>query len=848
MPSKRRFTSLFILAAVAALPGCDSCNPPPAVHGLDAGNQPVDCTQDSNYSVDTAEAIVAGEPRQGTLCQKNDEDFYSLQTGPDDHILELHLWNETTFTNVDLQAAVYNASGEGITGMVLTAPNGAGTVTDIRSAFTVQPGTVYYIGVRDALHDEHDPQNPYFLEITLLAEPDSHEPNNAVETPTTGACNGQTVTGLIASTGDEDWYRCTASGKPARLKIKLEAGAELGWVPILRVGFADQQTILDRELTPLGDGSFGYDGAIAVVRTEADNSIRAAEGEVFIQVRSGDPSAYNHEATGAYQLTLSTDTGPGADTEPAERNDTAGSATSISVSPGNQTAATGFLATFGDVDWYKIDAPGDEAAYYAEVTLELPADGAVPPDRNLDRVGSKIEIYAARLHVSNTNSLEVVTGCTPAGTYVHTLNPCATTGIDDQCSGAHADLNRLRCLPGPFCGHMQQSEIIMQGASETRVPMAATHKTSVAIRRNFPTFVAVSQFQGDDYYHEQQPYTLTVKMEADPDAFEPDDLPPELNMEARYSSPSQKVRECSFNRLRANPTQDYNESEVCPRPEWSCPPVDAGVDPDGSPIDAGNPDTCGFYPKPTPGCLPWEDQSDLDSVDGGTAPENPYHTIDCSSVSAQTFTATGHLSYVGDRDFFFFNLPPGNTGLDISWTMNPGSSDTEMGVFIFSQNELKLGFTNRTIGPMGIQVAGTCETAGDCCFGSLDQCNEAEYYCNSGTCSQPRHCTSNSQCGEDHLCFDEACFLDVDNHTYNVNQTYDRCAVALACDFRGEYGNPWAIEVTDLGQNDYDLDSTYTVTIVATCDCPMNCTYCDYMINQHADWLEYGGACDESTR
>ena len=803
------WTSIVSLALAAS--ACSNCDPPIDV-SKDASNQSVDCVIDSLYDAQSAAEILPNSPVEGTICPQgfDDRDYYRLTTGPNDGILELHLWNDTGFTSLDLRAAILLEDGTG-TPMAFSNPDGTGSATDIRGAFGVSPNTTYIIEVSDEGGDDGDPSNPYHLEIALSPQPDSHEANDSAATATVDACTGQALTGYLATRGDEDFYQCTASSDPARLKLHFSASANLGWQPHLHVANDQGQALLDIEPTAEEDGSYDYLTAIAITRTESNaadpnlNQIFAHHGPITISLHDVSGELFNFDSsTGAYQLSLTVDTGPSSDSEPAQRNDGPGTATQISAG----STSSGFLASIGDVDWYRID-PGRSDGVL-ELELTMPADGVVATGINQDRVGVNFEVYDARLSITGTDQFGTTTACTVGPTNAVGAPRCDNFNpSNDQCSNAHGDQPTL-CFPGSFCAEARYSKLLMQGTDSSGVPRAASLKTAVAIRSGHPVFVALRFFQGQ-VYQDGQAYTLRSQAFAEPDSHEPNDLPPALNREARYSSSSGSIRACNSDHFSFANLGSYSGAPACEHPTWTCPPAEDG----GSGLDV-----CDFSNTSTGGCLPWSDNS---SSDGGMIGDNPYSSLDCSTAGSGSYHVTGYLSYVGDRDYYTFSLPPGDIEVNIDLQgSGVSSTNIESAVFLWAGGSMKGSFVDTQ--RASTTSARTCDDWLDCCD-NIYECDPAEVPCSGGFCAPPDRCQSNTDCPDSYLCIDQRCFADTEDHAV-PNVTFGpeggNCLVAKTC----SDANPWLIEVTDNGLNDYDLNMQYSLTVRWSCNCPDTCGYC----------------------
>ncbi|MBN2358194.1 MAG: hypothetical protein JXR83_01995, partial [Deltaproteobacteria bacterium] len=429
--------------------------------------------------------------------------------------------------------------------------------------------------------------------------------------------------------------------------------------------------------------------------------------------------------------------------------------------------------------------------------------------------------------------------CDPGPAESVGLSACSTSLLgSDDCANAHGQQS-LICLPGGVCGEMRFSTLLLQGADDNRVPLAASRSVGIAMRTpGVPTFIKVSHF-GGTVYHETQPYTLHINVVNDPDPHEPNDLPPALNREARYSSGAREIRSCNINHFTVQNIGTYSGPAACTNPGTiTCP--DGGPCPDAAQA----------------GCLPWNDNS---GVDGGTTSGgNPYTTINCTGAGSPSYTATGYLSFYGDRDYYSFTLPPGDIEVNVEFSSSTGSTGIETALFVFTSGgrSLKASYVDARRGRT--EQGPECTTWMDCCLGSVVECVREDRPCVADEDGEGAHCQitsgclSNTDCCPpenprcDYICVGEQdnqfCFQDTESHgapDFDFGYVGGDCILARLC----SDGNPWIIEVTDNGQNDYDLAMQYTMRVSAQCSCdPSRCSYCSAP-------LDYGGrTCEHPSR
>ena len=174
-------------------------------------------TNEPNGSAASATPIQIGTPQTGYVACRGDEDWYSIDI-PDGQLLSIQL--SSAVATYEPTVRVYDPAGELLVDE--TNPSGSVQPTDI-NRFQVLPGSGNYsIVVSDDDNEHADPNVPYTLTVTLVADSDPNEPNNHPDeatplsaTPVTcGADFGSALstTGTIGSPGDDDWFVLPLSG------------------------------------------------------------------------------------------------------------------------------------------------------------------------------------------------------------------------------------------------------------------------------------------------------------------------------------------------------------------------------------------------------------------------------------------------------------------------------------------------------------------------------------------------------------------------------------------------------------------------------------------------------------
>lgn len=294
------------------------------------------------------------------------------------------------------------------------------------------------------------------------------------------------------------------------------------------------------------------------------------------------------------------------------------------------------------------------------------------------------------------------------------------------------------------------------------------HRMAYPLRNNRPHFIVVNEF-GDDSFQESGGYTINFTVSDDTDPGEVgDDFLVPNLEEAGYQNQFDLRRQIQESKPRARVA------------------------------DTGFPPVCADT-TPAAGCL------DLEAVDNpvgfGFDPER----VACSDTeaAAQTVVLTGRLTYEGDRDFFHLqNFPEkGYFGIEIDYSIS-GATPNEMAIFVHGQGTLIASTLRATEGAYCGELACTADGCGP------------------------------EVCQDDEVCVDERCWSDGPSNAggsfqFGPQSTNNECIV------EGPLNEaPVHIEVVDNGLNDFDLNTSYTLTVTIRCGCPAECdTGQDYCQN-----------------
>jgi hypothetical protein len=163
--------------------------------------------------------------------------------------------------------------------------------------------------------------------------------------------------------------------------------------------------------------------------------------------------------------------------------------------------------------------------------------------------------------------------------------------------------------------------------------------------------------------------------------------------------------------------------------------------------------------------------------------------VDCSAAGAGpvSLTATGRLTYEGDRDYFRFDVPARSYfALEFTYdATGPGDTPVELALFVHNSR--------------GDVISNTLETP------------------QTGS-----DCLSSIECDEGSICVDENCWAEGDANATFSNHTFP--GAGGECSFISPFdAPPYFLEIVDNGINDFDSDLTYSFTVDILCGCPDAC-------------------------
>lgn len=446
------------------------------------------CPWDDLTSVDEAQDVDLGEEISGYLCPLDDADYYAFTLSSDQSMVQIDVVLEAIATAINPVYIIYDSDGSAKAQSDQT--ESASTIAPLSIIHQLDPGD-YVLQVHDQGRDATDNYHPYLLTITGLSDNDDNEPNDDAENAK--SLSGDTE-GYLSYRGDEDWYSITASANEI-LKVSLSVSE----------GIAPAYTIVDES------------GNEVVSRTNEASELEfqeplSAAGTYYLIVHQREEDELEFDPEQAYELTIEQVSDP--DTN--EPNDNAGEATVLSASvtcssEWNTMTATGYIASSGDSDWYRIGL-ADSVNAVVDVEVDFNNAGSLPEDfqasvRIVRPAAGNACSEDQDCHELQQNTCSEDLDCSGIG------NTCSSNGM---CSGASA------CLPGGVCG----ANIISRtsAALETSDPEydPGAPETPGNIKAGAPLFgvdsiyVVVEDYKGDSLSVDHA-YSLTVRIAKDTD-------------------------------------------------------------------------------------------------------------------------------------------------------------------------------------------------------------------------------------------------------------------------------------------------------------------------------------------
>jgi hypothetical protein len=679
-----------------------------------------DCEVDLLFSAATAEEITLGETANGVLCPARDTDWFRFDVANPGSIIVVHLWMDTALTPVEPGYSIVTGADSPTGISARDEDKSAGEPVDFTGAHRVEAAGAYIIKIADVEGFDDRIDGANPYHLTVEVVADPDGfEPNESDDDATPVTPGTAVSGLIATNGDQDWYAVPVEADARIIDVTLTTPADFALALTATVIEPDGLTVVDTQ--PLAPAAEGATTRLARLRVPG---IGTTGTRHFVRIVEDTGAASESDpALGTYELLVDVIADPDAQ-ELGGRNDLPERATLVS---GDQSF-TGTVATLGDQDYFRVDPPVGTTSQNPRVLIaEVTFSGDVP------------DVVQPQLRVVTANP-ERADGQLPS---------CA------NCPG----------VCGPLAGGAT-------GCLETYLQRLMTTQTSLRVafplRTLRPVFVVVNDFS-DDGYQTNTSYAITFSVVDDPDPGEigEDYLIPNLQT-ATYDNSEELEAQVYLSRQRArNISFPFVESCVPPDVQivdGGAVVVDAGP---GCQADAGcvEPTCQTVIPVPAPG-------------PGGQIP----YTVACNGQEYST-TASGRLGYLGDRDFFRFNLPEsGYWAIDLTYDMST-TTPVELTLFVHDGSQV-IGSTLEA--PITL---GECVSSTDCPAGSV--------------------------------CVDERCWGESESNPGFNDHIFPSPSQCLFMHVNGE--RPAYLEITDNGINDFDLDMAYNVNVRVRCGCPSTC-------------------------
>lgn len=480
-----------------ALIGCKSDAPSgPTNTDLDDTLGPCDWDKDNDVP-EGATAVTLDMPLEGFVCPLSDQDWFSLSIPEGADLLKVDLQQAGPNASINPVYTVFATDGEAI----VAAPNNTESAA-VDAPLIVVHGLdagEYFIRVMDQANDRMDKSHPYTLTVSALTDKDTHEPNN--DAASAAATSGGDLTGYLSFRGDEDWYKIEST---ARGLLQVAMSTASGAAPSYRIVNAEGDIVVERK-NDKGIASYDFYDSLADA------------GIYNIVVYFEDPLRFDTEVS--YEMNLSI--APDPDTN--EGNDTPDEATRLSDTPiacgatwSEWVTSTGYIASSGDIDWYKVDLTGTENGLI-EVEVVFADQNAMP--ENMEPSVRLIYPVAGDTCFAHQECQELNTTCTVDIDCSKLGNTCLNSGY---CAGSGS------CMPGGNCGATliaatSAVEVSSNPDASTTHPNRGTVRVAAPLFGETEMYIAVEDYQGNAQSATAQ-YTVRVRVTTETDTHEPSEV------------------------------------------------------------------------------------------------------------------------------------------------------------------------------------------------------------------------------------------------------------------------------------------------------------------------------------
>ena len=293
-----------------------------------------------------ATKITSGKTVKAMVSHRGDEDWYVIE-GKIDQIIDVRMDNGTAAKSaVDYSIGLYDRTGSRF---YTDWHRGEEGPTSFHVRMRIPATGPVYLCVWDRDGDDYESEQFYEITATVLDPLDRNEPNYTDFPHETAdshrarlVSSGETVTALLETMDDTDWYRIEAK-EGQIVDVKLDN------VPVLRSGLQYSLGYFDESFECLWQNWWRTENAPLKVHARLQ---ARRTGPMYIRIwdRDGTP---RFETKNPYHLTVSTLDGPDGHEINSGTNE-ASSKSRATVLEGGKTIR-GWIEAFNDEDWFRID-------------------------------------------------------------------------------------------------------------------------------------------------------------------------------------------------------------------------------------------------------------------------------------------------------------------------------------------------------------------------------------------------------------------------------------------------------------------------------------------------------------
>jgi hypothetical protein len=497
---------------------------------------PAECQRDDHSEPSNAVSL-SGEGLTGFVCPVGDLDWYAFEVPANETVVSVSLTMPVTISPIQPTYAIYPRGAEGNPDLAAATPPADVTGTKLSFVHCVAPGS-YYMVVRDSGDNQADTRNQYAVSISTSADPDVSEPNNDRLSATT-VTSGQTISGTIACRSDQDWYTVDVpEGRTIRVRL---TSANAAYQPTLRMFGSDDTLIFEEK-------NQSNTAATAIDRYQ----VPPGPGKFYFVV--SDDNNQDADPAVPYQLIIDLVN----DEDPNEPNNTPEEAVRLSAGTVNCGAdwsqtftSTGTIGSPGDDDWFRIDLGGCSPGV-VEAIVDFDPAGKTAAEQWEFNAEIQATVTIVKPHAPSPCDED-----TDCNTLQETCSaPLDCAGLFETCLNQGLCAGASVCLPTGTCGAniMQRKYECNPRITECRPsatpPPRNQARAAATISNENVVFVRVNDFQANGSAPDSL-YTLRVRVRADSDANEPNNLPlnitsPDYRISQLASNPSDiTIRDCT---------------------------------------------------------------------------------------------------------------------------------------------------------------------------------------------------------------------------------------------------------------------------------------------------------------